>query len=121
PNGFFHALGTSRMLAGTVCDSCADVGWELTLGPAGCMDPDDIAASELIVVWGCDVKAVNVQLWQKMEQRQKAGIHVVVIDPHRNRTARGADWHLQIKVGTDAALAIGLAHILVRDGKCDEA
>jgi len=42
--------------------------WETTLGPVGCMDPDDIAASELIVVWGCDVKAVNVHLWQKMEQ-----------------------------------------------------
>ena len=32
PNGLFHALGTSRLTAGTVCDTCADVGWETTLG-----------------------------------------------------------------------------------------
>ncbi|MBS0242363.1 MAG: molybdopterin-dependent oxidoreductase [Proteobacteria bacterium] len=121
PNGFFHALGTSRMWAGTVCDTCADVAWEMTLGPVGCIDPDDIAHSELILIWGCDVKAVNVHLWQKMEQRQRQGVKVVVIDPHRNRTATGADWHLPIKVGTDAALALGIVHILVRDKKCDDA
>ena len=121
PNGFFHALGASRLTAGTVCDTCADVGWETTLGPVGCIDPDDVALSELIVIWGCDVKAVNVHLWQKLEQRQRKGIKIVVIDPHRNRTAQGSDWHLPINIGTDAALAIGIAHVLVRDGKCDEA
>ena len=72
------------------------------------------------MVWGCDVKAVNVHLWQKMEQRQRQGVKIIVIDPHRNRTAVGADWHLPIKIGTDAALAIGIVHVLVRDGKCDE-
>jgi anaerobic selenocysteine-containing dehydrogenase len=121
PNGLFHALGTSRLSAGTVCDSCAEVGWETTLGPVGCMDPEDIAESELIVIWGCDAKAVNVHLWQKAERRQRQGVKIIVIDPHRNRTAQSADWHLPIKVGTDAALALGIVHVLVRDGKCDEA
>ncbi len=120
PNGLFHALGTSRLQAGTVCDTCADAAWELTLGPVGCIDPDMIAESELILVWGCDLKAVNVHLWQKAEQRQRQGVKIVVIDPHRNRTAEGADWHIPIKVGTDAALAIGIVNILVRDGKHDE-
>ena len=121
PNGLFHALGTSRLQAGTVCDTCADVAWEMSLGPVGCMDPDDIAHSDLILIWGCDVKAVNVHLWQKAEQRQRQGVKIVVVDPHRNRTAASADWHLPINVGTDAALAIGIVNILVRDGKCDEA
>jgi anaerobic selenocysteine-containing dehydrogenase len=121
PNGLFHALGTSRLIAGTVCDSCADVGWEMTLGPVGCIDPDEIALSELIVIWGCDVKAVNVHLWQKAERRRRDGVPIVVIDPHRNRTAQSADVYLPIKVGTDAALALGLAHILIRDGKTDVA
>ena len=119
-NGLIHAMGTSRLQAGTVCDSCADTAWEMTLGPVGCADPEDIVHSDLILVWGCDLKAVNVHLWQKIEQRQKQGIEVVVIDPRRNRTAASADWHLPIGIGTDAALAIGIVHILVRDGKCDE-
>ncbi|MFO1024685.1 MAG: molybdopterin-dependent oxidoreductase [Acetobacteraceae bacterium] len=120
PNGLFHALGTSRLLAGTVCDTCADAAWEATLGPVGCVDPDTVSESDLIVVWGSDLKAVNVHLWQKIEQRQRQGVQVIVIDPHRNRTAQSADWHIPIKVGTDAALAIGIVHILVRDGKCDD-
>jgi anaerobic selenocysteine-containing dehydrogenase len=120
PNGFFHALGSSRLTAGTVCDTCADVGWETTLGSVGCIDPEDVAFSDLIVIWGCDVKAVNVHLWQKLEQRQRQGVKIIMIDPHRNRTAQSADWHLPINIGTDAALALGIAHVLVRDGKCDE-
>lgn len=121
PNGLFHALGTTRLQAGTVCDTCADAGWETTLGLVGCVDPDTVAQSELIVIWGCDVKAVNVHLWQKAEQRQRQGVKIVVIDPHRNRTAESADWYLPIRIGTDAALALGIVHVLVRDGKCDEA
>jgi len=120
-NGLFHAMGTSRLQAGTVCDSCADTAWEMTLGPVGCADPEDIVHSDLILVWGSDLKAVNVHLWQKIEQCQKRGVKVVVIDPRRNRTADGADWHLPIRIGADAALAIGIVHILTRDGKCDEA
>ena len=120
PNGLFHALGTSRLTAGTVCDTCADVGWETTLGAVGCIDPDEVAESELIVIWGCDVKAVNVHLWQKMEQRQRQGVKIIVIDPHRNRTAVSADWHLPVGIGTDAALALGIVHVLVRDGECDK-
>ena len=70
PNGFFHALGASRLTAGTVCDTCADVGWETTLGPVGCIDPDDVALSELIVIWGCDVKAVLLDTKKRGQSRK---------------------------------------------------
>jgi anaerobic selenocysteine-containing dehydrogenase len=45
----------------------------------------------------------------------------VVIDPRRSRTAERSDWHIPIRIGTDAALALGVMHILVRDGLCDRA
>jgi anaerobic selenocysteine-containing dehydrogenase len=120
-NGLFHAMGTSRLTAGTVCDSCCETAWDLTLGPVGGADPESVAEADLIISWGCDLKAVNVHFWQKAEQRQKQGVKIIVIDPRRTRTAQSADWHIPIKIGTDAALAIGIVHILVRDGKCDEA
>lgn len=119
-NGLFHAMGTSRLMAGTVCDSCCETAWDMTLGPVGGADPESVAQSDLIISWGCDLKAVNVHFWQKAEQRQKQGIKIIVIDPRRTRTAQSADWHLPIRIGTDAALAIGIVHILVRNGKCDE-
>ena len=86
-NGLFHALGTSRLQAGTVCDTCCEEAWNVTVGPVGGADPEAVAESDLIIAWGCDLKAVNVHFWQKAEQRQREGVKIVVIDPRRNRTA----------------------------------
>ena len=42
-----------------------------------------------------------------------------MIDPRRSRTAAQADWHIAPRIGTDAALALGVMHVLVRDGLAD--
>ena len=119
PNGLFHALSCSRLLAGTVCDSCAEAAWDATVGPIGGADPLSVAESDLVIGWGCDLHATNVHLWAKIEQVRKRGVKLVVIDPRRTRAAQAADWHLPIRIGTDAALALGVMHILVRDGLAD--
>jgi anaerobic selenocysteine-containing dehydrogenase len=118
-NGLFHALGTSRLRAGTVCDTCCETAWDLTVGPIGGADPESVEHSDLIVSWGADLVATNVHFWAKVETARKRGVPLVVIDPRKSRTARRADWHLQINIGTDAALALGVMHILARDGRCD--
>ncbi|MCC6469646.1 MAG: molybdopterin-dependent oxidoreductase [Alphaproteobacteria bacterium] len=117
--GLFHALGVSRLNAGTICDSCASAAWEATVGPIGGADPESIVDSDLIVSWGCDLVAVNVHFWAKAEEQRKRGVPVVVVEPRRSKTAERADWHIQVKIGTDAALALGVMHILVRDKLCD--
>ncbi len=61
-NGLFHALGTSRLLGGTVCDSCADAAWEATVGPIGGADPESASESDLLISWGSDLHATNVHL-----------------------------------------------------------
>jgi len=119
--GFFHALGASRLIAGTVCDTCCETAWDMTVGPVGGADPESVADSDLVIAWGADLVATNVHFWAKVEQVRERGVPVVVIDPRRSRTARLADWHLPIRIGTDAALALGIMHILVRDGLCDRA
>jgi anaerobic selenocysteine-containing dehydrogenase len=119
-NGLFHALGTSRLQGGTVCDTCCETAWDLTVGPVGGADPESIWQSDLIISWGADLVATNVHLWTKIEEVRKSGVQVVVIDPRRSRTAQRADWHIPIRIGTDAALALGVMHILARDGLCDE-
>ena len=120
-NGLFHALGTSRLQAGTVCDTCCETAWELTMGPVGSADPEAVSDADFIVSWGADLMAVNVHVWARVEEAKKKGVKVVVIDPRRTKTAERADWHIQINIGTDAAFALGVAHILVRDKKCDRA
>ncbi|MGH7037442.1 MAG: molybdopterin-containing oxidoreductase family protein [Stellaceae bacterium] len=117
--GLFHALGTSRLIAGTVCDTCCEEAWNRTVGPIGGADPETLADSDLIVSWGADLVATNVHFWAKVEASRKRGVPLVVIDPRKSRTASRADWHLPIAIGTDAALALGVMHILVRDGLAD--
>jgi anaerobic selenocysteine-containing dehydrogenase len=118
-NGLFHALGASRLRAGTVCDTCCETAWDMTVGPIGGADPESVAQSDLIVAWGADLIATNVHFWAKAEAARKRGVPLVAIDPRRSRTARLADRHLQIRIGTDAALALSIMHVLVRDGLCD--
>ncbi len=115
-NGLFHALGSSRLQAGTVCDTCCETAWDMTLGPTGGADPEDVVHSDLVISWGADLAATNVHFWALAEeQRKKRGIKIVVIDPRRTRSAKAADLYLPIRIGTDAALALGIMHILVRD------
>ncbi|HYX01674.1 MAG TPA: molybdopterin-dependent oxidoreductase, partial [Reyranella sp.] len=115
--GLFHALGTSRLQAGTVCDTCCEEAWNVTVGPVGGADPESVVQSDLVISWGADLAATNVHFWALAEeQRKKRGMPIVVIDPRRTRSARQADLYLPIRIGTDAALALGLMHILVRDG-----
>lgn len=119
-NGLFHALGASRLQAGTVCDTCCEEAWNATVGPIGGADPEDVAHSDLVISWGADLAATNVHFWSLVEQGKKArGLKIVVIDPRRTRSARSADLYLPIRIGTDAALALGIMHILVRDGLAD--
>ena len=119
PNGLFHAMGTSRLWAGTVCDSCIEAAWDATVGPIGGADPESVVESDLVICWGADLFATNVHFWAKLEEVRKRGVTLVVIDPRRTRSAQVADWHIPIRIGTDAALALGIMHILVRDDLCD--
>ena len=119
PMALFHALGTTRLQPGTICDTCADVAWESTCGPVGGADPETMAHSDLIVSWSADLVTTAVHAWAKTEEARARGTQLVVIDPRRSRTAARADWHIAPRIGTDAALALGMMHILVRDGLAD--
>lgn len=117
--GLFHALGASRLQAGTVCDTCAEAGWDAACGSVGGADPETIIHSDLIIAWGADLLTTNVHIWPFVERARAAGAPLVVIEPRRSRTAARADWHLRVTVGTDAALALGVMHVLVREGLAD--
>ncbi|HXJ79746.1 MAG TPA: molybdopterin-dependent oxidoreductase [Candidatus Methylomirabilis sp.] len=119
PMALFHVLGTTRLIPGTVCDSCSGAAWEATLGDVGGADPESVVDSDLIVAWSCDLVTTAVHSWAKVEEARRAGATLIVVDPRRSRTAAQADWHVQPRVGTDAALALGLMHVLARDGLVD--
>lgn len=121
PRALFHALGASRFRSGTVCDTVAEAGWEYAVGVTPGSDPESVADSDLILCWGANIATTNLHLLPFIERARTRGAELIVVDPYRSRTARRADWHIALRVGTDAALALGLMHVLVRDGLNDSA
>jgi anaerobic selenocysteine-containing dehydrogenase len=115
----FHALGASRFNPGTVCDSACAAGWAHAVGGAYSTDPEAVVDSDLVIAWGANLATTNVHMLPLVDDARARGAQLVVIDPFRTRTARRADWYLAPRVGTDAALALGLMHVIVRDGRHD--
>lgn len=111
---FFHRLGASQ-LERSICNSAGAVGFNYTMGANAGTDPEDTIYSRLIIVWGCNVVSTNMHQMLLANEARKRGAKVVVIDVHNNRSAKWADWFIQIRPGTDAALALGIMHILIRD------
>lgn len=115
----FHALGATRVNAATVCDACNGDAWELTTGSLVGTDPEQVAQSDLIISWGANLDSTNVHLLPFIAEARRRGARLIVIDAWRTRAARRADWFIPIRVGTDTALALGIAHVLQREGLLD--
>ncbi|MBL8795792.1 MAG: molybdopterin oxidoreductase family protein [Planctomycetia bacterium] len=116
---FFHRLGAS-LLDRTICATAGAAGCDITLGTRAVFDPETVVRSRYIINWGSNTVVTNMHLWTLMHQARKAGARIVTIDPYRCKTAEKSDWWLPIRPGTDAALALGLMHILWRDNLQDD-
>jgi anaerobic selenocysteine-containing dehydrogenase len=116
-----HAMGWSRQKR-TICTSLADAGWNAGHGAKRGADPREMAESDLIVVWGGNPVATQVNVMTHVSRARKArGAKLVVVDPYRTGTAEVADLHLMPRPGTDGALACAVMHVLFRDGMADRA
>ena len=116
---FFHALGASR-LARTICAEAGAVGMRMTVGANIGADGEGAAASDLVLLWGTNTLSSNPHLWPHLLEARKHGAKLIAIDPIRTRTAEQCDEWLPIRPGTDAALALGMMHVLFAEGFADE-
>lgn len=117
---FFHRLGGSQ-LNRTICSEAGGVAWNLVYGKKLGMPTEDFRLAKLILAWGGNIHGNNIHLWPMVEQARRNGARLIVIDPYRTRTAALADWHIAIRPGTDVALALGLMHVILREGLEDRA
>lgn len=117
---FFHRLGASR-LQYTICEAAGKEGYRYTMGGSYGTDPEDTVHAKLIIMWGINAVSTNMHQVMLAEKARKNGATIVVIDVHKNRTGRWADWFIPVMPGTDAALALGMMHILFEEQMTDEA
>jgi anaerobic selenocysteine-containing dehydrogenase len=115
---FFHRLGASQ-LDRAICSAAGEAGLESVLGVKLGTEPEQFANSKYIIAWASNIHANNVHLWPFIAEARRKGAKLVVIDPYRTRTAACADWHLPINPGTDAALALGMMHVIIGENLHD--
>lgn len=117
-DAFFNKLGAT-ISERTFCDSGSCTAYFMTIGPSPGMDPESFRFSKYIILWACNTISTNLHHWPIIAEAKKNGAKLVVIDPVKTRTAREADWHLAIKPGTDAALALGMMNVIVAEDLVD--
>jgi len=115
---FFHRLGASQ-LDRTICSTAGGDALISVYGRKLGTDTEDFRHARYILAWGANVHGNNIHLWPLIEEARRNGAKLVVIDPFKTRTARAADWHIAVNPGTDAALALGMMHVILREGQHD--
>ncbi len=120
PLRFFNAIGATEVDPDSVCNKAGHVALEWTLGDSCTgFDPRAAATAACIVVWGANPSAAAPHMHKTWLRETPAKI--IVIDPIAHPTATQAHLHVQLRPGTDAALAFGFMHIAKRDNLLDEA
>ena len=115
---FFHRLGASQ-LERNICSAAGEAGLKSVLGVKLGTEPEQFRESRYIIAWAANILGNNVHLWPFIEEARRKGSKLIVIDPYRTRTAKCADWYLPINPGTDAALALGMMHIIINENLHD--
>src|SRR5258708_4938683 len=115
---FFHKLGAS-FLDRPICASAGTAGHEITLGKRIGVDVELADEAKLIIFWGSNAITSSVHFWARAQEAKRRGATLVAIDPYRSLTAEKCHRHIALLPGTDSALALGLMHVLIRDGLID--
>jgi assimilatory nitrate reductase catalytic subunit len=82
---------------------------------------EDIPHAEVILVAGGNLAETMPPIMRYFEAQQRNGGSLIVVDPRRSQTAQWATRHLALRPGSDAALANGLVHLLIRESLIDAA
>jgi len=116
------ALRTSNIdYNGRFCMSSAAAGASKAFGiDRGLPFPlEDIPHAEVILLVGGNMAETMPPIMRYFEAQQRNGGALIVADPRRSPTAQWAKLHLALRPGSDAALANGLVHLLIRESLID--
>ncbi|HEX7648037.1 MAG TPA: molybdopterin-dependent oxidoreductase, partial [Noviherbaspirillum sp.] len=116
---FFHKLGAS-LLDRTICATAGGAGYNYTIGARIGTDVEQFQNAKLILIWGGNPIASNLHFWMRAQEAKRRGAKLIAIDPYRSLTAEKCHQHIALMPGTDAALALGMMHVLITENLIDE-
>lgn len=120
-----HAFGSPNFcLESSNCMTASEVATQLTYGidygsfTAQSMKNDP--ASKCKIVWSSSIRNSFPENWQSHMEARGNGLKLIVVDPRRTKLASMADIHLQLRPGTDGALALGMMNVIIGEGLYDK-
>ncbi|MFH1567298.1 MAG: molybdopterin-dependent oxidoreductase [Gemmatimonadota bacterium] len=116
---FMNLFGSpNRFGAVTICYGPRSLVGYATFG--GALVPDrQPGKTRMMVLWGRNPHEGGPSTWHSFQQAKAAGLRTMVVDPRHTEPSRQADRWVQLAPGTDAALALGIMHVIVREGLFD--
>ena len=115
---FFNKLGAS-LLDRTICATAGATGYRYTIGSSIGTDLEEFQDAKLILIWGGNPIASNLHFWMRAQEAKRRGATLIAIDPYRSLTAEKCHQHIALLPGTDAALALGMMHVLINEDLLD--
>ena len=115
---FFRRIGATDQDRG-ICSPAKQAGFRSVYGDTLAVKPQEAQYSDLIVLWGINATATDVHILHDVNIAKKNGAQVWIIDTHKTYTFSQAHEQLMVKPGSDGALALGMLHIIHRDGLAD--
>ena len=114
----FRRLGASR-LARTICAAATGRAAAGLYGKMPGVAPQDFVHARLIVIWGANPAVTGIHLMPILQEAQKRGARLVVVDPRSTPVAKKADLHLAVRPGTDLPVALALIRWLFEHDRAD--
>lgn len=111
--GMFSSLGYTTRFTGNPCWPAGLDAQFYDMGKMWCNDPEDLPKARCIILWGANPAWCSTHTMRYIFEAQDKGAEIIVIDPLLTQTAAKADVYVQVRPGTDGALALGMARHLL--------
>jgi anaerobic selenocysteine-containing dehydrogenase len=114
-DAFWRPFGGCTRAHGDLCWPAGLEATRLTYGDNRHNHPVLSRESRFILLWGHNPAETNVHQWRLILEAQERGARIAVVDPRATDTTDLADLHLRPRPGTDGALALGLANVILAE------
>lgn len=117
---FFNAFGGATVPKGSLCWGAGIAAQKYDFGDSMSHDPHDLQNSKTILLWSRNPADTGVHLIPFLQKAAKNGAYIVVIDPLETATVKYAHRHISPRPGTDGALALAMANVIISESLTDD-
>lgn len=117
--GMLNSIGPTTQAIGSPCWSAGLDAHYYDFGAYHVSSPEEFLEAKLIILWGVNPAWTAIHSMPYIYGAREKGAKIVAVDPLYTTTAKKADFYIQVRPGSDGALALALTKILIEKGALD--